>query len=266
MENLIEKMKEFGFNSYESKVYLALLKKNPSTGYEISQLADIPQSRAYDALKSLEAENIVYTFGNDRPLKYSPISPKELTKRLKRKMNSSIDFLEKKLPHVKSDDVEPVNRIFGYENITNKIKEIVDNTYKTLYLGVWAYDYKVVEEVISNAYDRGVEIKISGFDNLKTMYGDLYPHQDTIEKEDYSGGRLIYLLSDNKECLFLFIEDSVIWTNDKNISFLIKEFFIHDMCLIDIQEKFPEQLKYFYGTGLKKLKNKISDKKSVYKE
>ena len=52
MEDIVEKLKEFGFNSYEAKVYIALLKKYPATGYEVSQIADIPQSRAYDALKS----------------------------------------------------------------------------------------------------------------------------------------------------------------------------------------------------------------------
>ena len=46
MEDIVEKLKEFGFNSYEAKVYIALLKKYPATGYEVSQIADIPQSRA----------------------------------------------------------------------------------------------------------------------------------------------------------------------------------------------------------------------------
>lgn len=53
MEDVIEKLKDLGFNSYEAKVYVALLKKYPATGYEVSQIADIPQARAYDTLKSL---------------------------------------------------------------------------------------------------------------------------------------------------------------------------------------------------------------------
>ena len=68
MDNLIEKLKELGFNSYEAKVYIALLKKYPATGYELSQISDIPQSRAYDALKSLESEGIVFS-SNDKPQK-----------------------------------------------------------------------------------------------------------------------------------------------------------------------------------------------------
>ena len=114
MDNLIEKLKELGFNSYEAKVYLALLKKCPATGYEISQLSDVPQSRAYDALKSLEVEGVVYS-SNDKPQKYTPIPPKELTQRFKRRMNSTIDYLEKKLPNVKDSYNEPIHNISGYD-------------------------------------------------------------------------------------------------------------------------------------------------------
>ena len=44
MADLVEKLKEIGFNSYEAKVYIALLKKFPATGYEVSKLANIPQA------------------------------------------------------------------------------------------------------------------------------------------------------------------------------------------------------------------------------
>lgn len=46
---------------------------------------------------------------------------------------------------------------------------------------------------------------------------------------------------------------------DKNteIVFLIKAFTVHDMYMIDIEDNFPEQLRYFYGAGLKKLRDKI---------
>ena len=62
MNDVIESLKELGLNSYEAKVYIALLKKYPATGYEVAKLADIPQSRAYDTLKSLETAKIVLLF------------------------------------------------------------------------------------------------------------------------------------------------------------------------------------------------------------
>ena len=121
MEDIVEKLKEFGFNSYEAKVYIALLKKYPATGYEVSQIADIPQSRAYDALKSLVSSKVAFST-DSKPQKYTPISPKELTQRYKRKMVSTIEYLEKKLPDVREDYSEPIHMVGDYEKILNKIK------------------------------------------------------------------------------------------------------------------------------------------------
>ncbi len=53
MTKLIESLKEIGFNTYEAKVYIALLKKHPATGYEISKLSEVPQARTYDTLNVL---------------------------------------------------------------------------------------------------------------------------------------------------------------------------------------------------------------------
>ena len=68
---------------------------------------------------------------------------------------------------------------------------------------------------------------------------------------------------DNDEGLFGVTDNpkhdnaEIIWTKNKEIVFLIRAFIVHDMYLIDIGENFPEQLKYFYGAGLKKLCDKI---------
>ena len=119
MKNIVEELKNLGFNSYESKVYIALLKKYPATGYEVSQLANIPQSRAYDALKSLAEDDVVIA-DNEKPQKYIPISPKELTARYKRRVNTTINYLEKNLPQLKEEYNEPLHNISGYETIMEK--------------------------------------------------------------------------------------------------------------------------------------------------
>ncbi len=264
MDNLIEKLKELGFNSYEAKVYIALLKKYPATGYELSQLSDIPQSRAYDALKSLESEGIVFST-NDKPQKYTPISPKELTQRFKRRMSSTIDYLEKKLPSVKESYNDPINTVVGYDKAIDKLKEVIKNTQKSLYLQLWSAEFKVLEAELTDAYDRGVDIKIVGYDNFQpTIVGLVYRHEEAKEVEMNVGGRLIYLLSDYVEAIFGRIESQVIWTKNADIAYVLKEFIVRDLYLLDISQRFPEQLKYFYGPDFVRLKEKLSDNKSSY--
>ena len=270
MSELVEKLKELGLNSYEAKVYLALLKKYPATGYEVAKLADIPQSRAYDTLKALEVDGIAISSGT-KPETYTPIKPKELTKRFKRKISSTLDFLEKKLPNVKSDHTEPILTVNGNLPIMDKIIEVINNAEKEIYMEVWAKDFKYLENALMNAYNRGLDIKIVGYDMIQTVIGTVFQHAGWKEIEYSVGGRMIFIAADNLEGLFGKTETSkhedaqVIWTKNEDIVFLIKEFIVHDMYLIDIQTKFPEQLKYFYGAGLKRLKDKVMSNTSKYK-
>ena len=263
MKDVVEELKKLGLNSYESKVYIALLKKYPATGYEVSQIADIPQSRAYDALKSLAGENIVIA-DNEKPQKFTPIPPKELTRRYKRNLLSTIDFLEKKLPETNDDYNEPLHNIEGYENILTKLKEIIKSTKNSLYLEIWNEDYKALEKELKDAYDRDVDIKIVGYGDIKTNYGLLYHHDGGREIEYTSGSRLIFLLSDSEECVFGRFSKGVAWTKNRDVAFLLKEFIVHDMYLLDVGQNFPEQLKYFYGAGFKKLKSKLISKDTKY--
>ena len=121
MADLVEKLKEIGFNTYEAKVYIALLKKYPATGYEVSKLANIPQSRTYDTLKALEEKNIVIA-ANSKPVTYTPVKPKQLTASYAKKVNSTINYLDKHLPEVKDNYNEPIITITGKQNIQDKIK------------------------------------------------------------------------------------------------------------------------------------------------
>lgn len=262
MENIVEKLKSLGFNSYEAKVYIALLKKYPATGYEVSQMADIPQSRAYDALKSLASDKIVIAT-DDKPQKYSPIAPKELTQRFKRKINSTIEYLEKRLPDVKEDYNEPLHTISGYENNLEKLKEIIKNAKKSIYIEIWKEDFKHLEKELRAAYDREVDVKIVALGEFSANFGLVYQHAGAKEIEHNAGSRLVYILADIQEALFGKIESNTTWTKNIDVVYLLLNFIVHDMYLLDVGMNFPEQLKYFYGAGMKKLKNKILSRDGV---
>ena len=103
------------------------------------------------------------------------------------------------------------------------------------------------------------------------MFGTVFKHSGAREIEHSLGGRMIFITADNNEGLFGKIESkkhehiTSIWTKNEDIVFLIKEFIVHDMYLIDIEEHFPEQLRYFYGKGWKKLKDKVLSFDAQYK-
>ena len=263
MDEIITKLKDIGLNEYQSKVYVAMLKKYPATGYEISKLANIPQSRAYDTLKSLESLHIV-TVSSSKPLTYTPIKPKELTKRYQRKIDSTLEFLNKKLPDIKDEAyTEPILSITGKTKIIDKTIELIKGAKKNIFLTIFSQDFKVLEPHLLNAFHRGLELKIVKLDNFVCNFGQTFEHFGISMLEHYRASRFLFIALDDNEGLFGVTENlkngtsNAIWTQNPEIVFLIKAMSIYNMYLVDIEENFPEQLKYFYGTGLKKLKDKI---------
>lgn len=271
MADLIEKLKEIGFNTYEAKVYVALLKKYPATGYEVAKLANIPQSRTYDTLKVL-VEKGVAAPANSNPVSYTPIKPKQLLASYQKRMNSTLNYLEKNLPEVKDNYIEPVITVSGKQNIYNKILEVIQNAKREIYMEVWSQDFKVFEQELLNAYNRNVEIRIVGYDNFYSKFGLVFEHAFAKDIEMSLGGRMVIIAADDSEGIVGKVssfknenpDTNIIWTKNKSIVFIIKEFIVHDMYLIDVEENLVEQMKYIYGKGFKRLKDKVLGTNALY--
>ena len=272
MADLVEKLKEIGFNTYEAKVYIALLKKYPATGYEVSKLANIPQSRTYDTLKVLEEKNVVAAT-NTKPVSYTPVKPKQIISSYQKKMNSTINYLEKHLPEVKDTYKEPIITVNGKQNIQNKILEVIQNAKREIYMEIWHQDFKIFEQELLNAYNRNVEIRIVGYDNFSSKFGLVFEHAFAKDIEMSLGGRMVIIAADDSEGIVGKIssykndiaDTNIIWTKNKSIVFIIKEFIVHDMYLIDVEENLVEQMKYIYGKGFKRLKDKVLGTNTLYR-
>lgn len=95
-EEYIAKIRRlFGLNLYETKVWLALLTQGKSSTAKIGDIADIPKSRAYDVLESLEAAGFAMR-QLGKPITYKAVPPDELIDKLKEKAEEDLkEKLEK---------------------------------------------------------------------------------------------------------------------------------------------------------------------------
>ena len=77
--------KIFDLNLYEVKVWAALLSRGVSTAGELSNISDVPRSRTYDILESLEKKGfIIMKLG--KPIKFVALKPEEVIERVKRNL------------------------------------------------------------------------------------------------------------------------------------------------------------------------------------
>jgi len=94
----------FGLNLYEVKIWTALLSRGVSTAGELSDIANVPRSRSYDILESLEKKGfVVMKIG--KPIKYIAVPPKEIVERVKKNVKIESDERIKRLEDLKSTDV-----------------------------------------------------------------------------------------------------------------------------------------------------------------
>ena len=155
MNDLIDPLKQIGLNTYEAKVYLALLKQHPATGYEVSKIAQLPQARVYDTLKSLEHQNIVVA-ASQRPVTYIPTAPDELLSRYERQYQGAINFLRSALPNYSVESVEPVHNLRGEAAILDHVRHMIDTAQDTIFIELWQEDADRLQTNLHAAVDRGV--------------------------------------------------------------------------------------------------------------
>jgi sugar-specific transcriptional regulator TrmB len=96
--------KIFDLNLYEVKVWTALLSRGVSTAGELSSISDVPRSRTYDILESLEKKGfIVMKLG--KPIKFVAMKPEEVVERVKRNLVRHAHEKSKRLEKLKGDEV-----------------------------------------------------------------------------------------------------------------------------------------------------------------
>ena len=167
-ETLVEKVKQLGLNSYEAKIWTALLMKGVATSAELAEMTGVPRSRTYDVLESLEQKGfVVMKLG--KPIKYLAIPPREVIERVKQRLIEEARAKEQLLDDFKQTDVfkqltelhdsgvKTVNPeeysgiIRGRRNVLTRMGELVKHAREELLLSLPA-DVLLREKKLINYY------------------------------------------------------------------------------------------------------------------
>src|SRR3990172_6121247 len=104
-EEFLNKLRRaFGLNLYEVKLCTALLSRGVSTAGELSDIADVPRSRTYDVLESLERKGFIIV-KPEKPIKYLAIQPNEVCDRVKRRLSEITNDRLQRLGDLKESEV-----------------------------------------------------------------------------------------------------------------------------------------------------------------
>lgn len=96
-------LRELGLTDYETRAYLSLLEKGLLTASQVSNHANVPYSKVYETLTSLERKGWIETEGG-RPGRYYPKAPSEALVAMKLQLEDKVRLWERRI----SEELQPL--------------------------------------------------------------------------------------------------------------------------------------------------------------
>ena len=217
----------FSLNLYEVKIWTALLSRGVSTAGELSDIADVPRSRSYDVLESLEKKGfIIMKLG--KPIKYIAVPPKEVVERVKKNVQEYAKDELKKLNDLKDTDVvnelttlhtqgvelvEPADlsgSLRGRHNLYNHLELTIRNAEESVTIMTTSQGFMRKVEGFKPTFEklkkRGVKIRIAAPLTKETLPA-LKELQGIAEIRN-TENKARFCIVDGKEIIFMVLDDN----------------------------------------------------------
>ena len=227
-EEFLSKLRRyFSLNLYEVKIWAALLSRGVSTAGELSDIANVPRSRSYDVLESLEKKGfVVMKLG--KPIKYLAVPPTEVVERVKKNMRMDADEKIKRLEDLKKTEllgelntlhtqgielVEPSDlsgSLKGRHNLYSHLELTIRNANKTVNVMTTTQGLIRKADALKATFEKlkkkGVKIRIAA-PLTKETQNVVKELQNVAEVRD-SDGKARFCVVDGKELVFMVLDDA----------------------------------------------------------
>lgn len=245
--------KIFGLNLYEVKVWTALLSRGTSTAGELSSISDVPRSRTYDILESLEKKGfIVMKLG--KPIKFVALKPAEVVERVKKNLMIDAKERSRRLETLRGDEVlDELNVLFtkgikfvepsdlsgsikGRQNLYNHLDMMVRDAEKTVTIVTTEEGLNRKIEALMPSFEkskkRGVKIRIAApitKNNIKVAR-EIRKVAEVRNLEKFKARMTIV---DGNQMMFMLLDDEKfhpnydvgVWINTEFFAQALEQFF-----------------------------------------
>ena len=225
-EDFLKKLRSsFDLNEYEVKIWTALLSRGISSAGELSEISNVPRSRSYDVLETLEKKGFVM-MKLGKPIKYMAVKPEEVVKRVKTGIVRDAEEHAKMLEDIRGTDlykelqllhdqgIKKVDAttlsgaIRGRNRIHDQMESMIRNAKKSVVLMTTSKGISQKYDMLKNVLKKlkNVDVKIVTQENKdnKEMVEDL---------KKYANVRIVsqvnsrFCIVDGKELLFMMLDD-----------------------------------------------------------
>ena len=245
--------KIFDLNLYEVKVWTALLSRGTSTAGELSSISDVPRSRTYDILESLEKKGfIIMKLG--KPIKFVALKPDEVVERVKKNLLVDAKERSKRLETLRGDEVldeltalftkgvkfvEPADlsgSIKGRQNLYNHIDMMVRDAEKSITMITTEEGLNRKSEILMPSLEkckkRGVRVRIAApitKNNIKVAK----EFKKVAEVRSLEKIKARFIIVDGNQLMFMLLDDEKfhpnydvgVWINTEFFAQALEELF-----------------------------------------
>jgi Cd2+/Zn2+-exporting ATPase len=199
--NLLSDLTRIGFTEYEAKVYLALLRDNPATGYQLSKTSGVPRSMVYEALSRLQGRGAVLESVEDRASVYRPLPPDLLMERHHNDHLKLVDSLRTGLTKLYNAPTEDrVWSLSGGRSIMTYTVQLIEQAQKELYLVLTDDDLDELRSAITGACGRGATVHTLLTGEATLECGEIAYHPP-LESELHGLTGMLLVVVDGQEVL-----------------------------------------------------------------
>ncbi len=266
MPALLDRLREIGLGDYEAKVYVALVKRHPATGYELGRSSGVPSSKVYEVLGRLQEKDVVFvTDGGGRAKHYVPVDPEEFIDRYRTRVTRALDGLRDDLEAISAD--EPVGYIWnvhGRAALVQHARHLVERAEETLLISGWDEELKDLAPAIAAAHRRKVRVAVIDYGTLPLEAAAVYTHpiKDTIHGE--KGGRGLTLSADARVALMGLVQADGVghgaWSRNRAFVAAAEDYLKHDIYVQKIVGRFHDLLVRTYGPNFSRWRDVFSDR------
>jgi len=245
--------KIFDLNLYEVKVWTALLSRGTSTAGELSNISDVPRSRAYDILESLEKKGfILMKLG--KPIKFVALKPEEVVERVKKNLLKFAKERTERLENLRDDEVlGELNSLFtkgikfvepsdlsgslkGRQNLYNHLDMMLRDAEKSVTIVTTREGmnrkFEAIMPTLEKIKKRGVKIRIAApVDDSNIKVAKEFKKVADVRDVDKLKARFIII--DSNQIMFMLLDDEKfhpnydvgIWINTEYFAQALEQMF-----------------------------------------
>jgi sugar-specific transcriptional regulator TrmB len=266
MAALIDRLREIGLGDYEAKLYVALVKRHPATGYELARSSGVPSSKVYEVLGRLQEKDVVFvTDGGGRAKRYVPVDPEEFIDRYRTRVERALDGLRDDLESLGADEpLGYVRNLHGRAAQLERTSHLIARAERTLLVSGWDEELVDLAGAIAEAHRRRVRVAVIDYGALPLEASAVYPHpiKDTIHGE--KGGRGLTLCADARVALMGLVQDDGAghgaWSRNRAFVAAAEDYLKHDIYVQKIVGRFHDLLVRTYGPNFARWRDVFSDR------